>query len=251
MNASSKNILIVFDAAGCAPLSLHIAAELAAGLRAGIKALYVEDINLMKAVGLPFTREISLYTAEVSNIDSAMMEQKFRAAAQDIKKQIEDIANTRSLSITFSSIRGHITQVVRERTEEITMVMIPAVFSSSGRKGQQRLKDKLVMLYDDINESSDKTLDIALSQAVNKNYQLVVIADSMRSKQHVEKLVDEYSGRAEFDIADFSNANEVTSMVNKYHPSLLVMRENSRLIDDEQVLRRLIDMLETDILLVH
>ena len=251
MNASSKNILIVFDAAGCAPVSLHTAAELAAGLRTGIRALYVEDINLMKAVDLPFTREISLHTAEISNIDSSVMEQKFRVAAQDIKKQIEDIAVTRSLSITFSSIRGHVTQVVRERAEEVTMVMIPAVYSSNGRKRQQRLKDKVVMLYDDIDESSDKTLDIALSQASNKNHQLVVIADSMRSKQHVEKLIDEYGGRVECDIADFTDADEVTTLIYKYHPSLMVLHESSRLIDDDQVLRRLIDMLETDILLVR
>ena len=250
MNVSSKSILIVFDAAGCAPLSLHAAADLAAGLRAGISALYVEDINLMKAVDLPFTREISLHTAEISHIDSSMMEQKFRAAAQGIKKQIEEIAVTRSLSISFSSIRGQVTQVIRERAEEVIMVMIPAVYSSNGRKRLQRLKDKVVMIYDDINEACDKTLDIALSQASKENHQLVVIADSMRSKHHVDRLVEEHGGRAECSIADLSDADEVTSLINRYHPGLMVLRESSPLIDDDRVLRRLIDMLETDILLV-
>ena len=251
MNVSSKNILIVFDAAGCAPLSLHIAAELAAGLRVGIKALYVEDVNLMKAVDLPFTREISLHTAEIRKIDSTVMRKKFRAAAEDIKKQIEDIADTRSLSISFSSIPGHIAQVVRERAEEVTMVMIPAVYSSNGRKRQQWSKDTVVMLYDDVNELSDNTLDIALSRASNKNHQLVVIVDSMRSKQHVEKLLDEYGARVEFNIADFSDADEVASLIYKYHPSLMLLHESNRLIEDDQVLRQLIDILETDILLVR
>jgi hypothetical protein len=131
------------------------------------------------------------------------------------------------------------------------MVMIPAVYSSNGRKRQQRLKDKVVMLYDDINESCDKTLDIALSQASNKNHQLIVLADSIRSKQHIEKLVDEYGGQAECDIVDFSDADEVASLIYKYSPSLMVLRESSRLIDDEHVLQRLIDILETDILLVR
>ena len=251
MNASNKNILIVFDAAGCAPVSLHMATDLAAGLRIGIKALYVEDINLMKAVDLPFTREISLHTAEISNIDSTMMKQKFRAAAENIKKQIEEIAVTRSVSITFSSTSGHKTQVIRDRTEEVTMVLIPAAYSSNGRKRQQQLKDKVVMLYDDINKSCDKTLDIAVSQAGKINHQLIVIANGAQSKQHVEKLVSEHGGQAACEIADFSDVDNVNALIYKYSPGLLVLPESSRLIDDEQVLQRLLDQLETDILLVR
>ena len=41
---------------------MHTAAEIASRLQAGIKALYIEDINLWNAVDLPFTREVSLYT---------------------------------------------------------------------------------------------------------------------------------------------------------------------------------------------
>ena len=251
MNASNNNILIVFDAAGCAPVSLHMATDLAAGLRASIKALYVEDINLMKAVDLPFTREISLHTAEISKIDSTMMKQKSRAAAENIKKQIEEIAVTRSVSITFSSTEGYKAQIVRDQTEEVTMVMLPAVYSSNGRKLQQQLKDRVVVLYGDIDVSSDKTLDIALLQSAKENYQLIVIADGLQSKQHVEKRLSEQGGKAECDIADFSDVDEVTSLVFKHSPGLLVLPESSRLIKDEQVLQQLIDKLETDILLVR
>jgi hypothetical protein len=251
MNASNNNILIVFDAAGCAPVSLYMATDLAAGLRAGIKALYVEDINLMRAVDLPFTREISLHTAEISNIDSTMMKQKSRAAAENIKKQIEEIAVTRSVSITFSSTEGHKTQVVRDQTDEVTMVMLPAVYFSNGRKLQRQLKDKVVVLYGNIDMSSDKTLDIALSQSAKENRQLTVIVDGLQSKQYVEKWLSEQGGQAECDIADFSDIDEVTSLIFKHSPGLLVLPESSRLIEDEQVLQQLIDKLETDILLVR
>jgi hypothetical protein len=251
MNASNKNILVVFDAAGCAPVSLHVVAELAAGLRANIKALYVEDANLINAVDLPFTREISLHTAEISNIDSTKMKQKFRVAAEDIRKQIEEIAVTRSISMTFSSTRGYKTQVVRERTDEVTMVMIPAVYSSNGRKRLQQLKTKVVMLYGGIDQMSDKSLDIAVSQASNKKHQLIVIVDSLKSKRHVEKRLNENDGRIECEVADLSNFDEVVSLVYKYSPGLLVLPENSQLVGDESMLQYLIDMLEADILLVR
>ena len=60
---------------------MHTAAELASRLQAGIKALYIEDINLWNAVDLPFTREVSLHTAAISSIDSTLMIQKFQADA--------------------------------------------------------------------------------------------------------------------------------------------------------------------------
>jgi len=251
MNARNKSILIVFDAAGCAPVSLHVVAELAAGLRANIKALYVEDDNLMNAVDLPFTREISLHTAEISNIDSVKMKQKFRLAAENIRKQIEEVAVTRSVSMTFSSTRGYKTQVVRERTEEVTMVMIPAVYSSNGRKRLQQLKTKVVMVYGGVDQLSDKSLDIALSQAGNKNHQLIVIADSIHSKQHVEKRLNGYDGRVECEVTDFSKFDELVSLIYRYSPGLLVLPENSQLIGDEPMLQYLIDTLEADILLVR
>jgi hypothetical protein len=251
MNASNKNILIVFDAAGCAPVSLHMATDLAAGLRADIKALYVEDINLLKAVDLPFTREISLHTAEISNIDSTIMKQKFRAAAENIKKQIEEIAVTRSVSITFSSTTGHKTQVIKNHTEEVNMVLVPAVYSTTGRKQQQHLKQGVAVVYDEQNPSCDKALSIAISQAAKNSYQLFVIVDSQHSKLHVEQLISQQNGYAVCQVADFSSVDEVLLLLQKHSPGLLVLTEGGRLIDNEQALQHLINSLESDILLIR
>ena len=73
MKSNHKNILIVFDASGHTAVSMRIATELAVKMQTGIRALYVEDNNLLNAVELPFTREVSLQTAAKSHIDSASM----------------------------------------------------------------------------------------------------------------------------------------------------------------------------------
>ncbi len=251
MNSSNKNILIVLDATGCTPVSMRTATELAARLQAGIKALYIEDINLLNAVDLPFTREVSLHTAAISSIDLASMRQRFQADAETIKKQIEEIAMSHSVSLTFSSMRGHKTQVIRERTEEVNMVLIPAVYSSTGREWQHLLKHVVVVVYDEQNPSSDSALNLALSQAAKKNYQLFIIADSEHAKQHVEQMLSQYSGYALCQLADFSNLDEVTLLLYKHEPALFVLPEDSRLIKDEQMLQQLINSLESDILLVR
>ena len=180
-----------------------------------------------------------------------MMKQKFRAAAENIKKQIEEIAVTRSVSITFSSTRGHKTQVIKNHTEEVNMVLVPAVYSTTGRKQQQHLKQGVAVVYDEHNPSCDKALSIAISQAAKNSYQLFVIVDSQHSKLHVEQLISQQSGYAVCQVADFSSVDEVLLLLQKHSPGLLVLTEGGRLIDNEQALQHLINSLESDILLIR
>jgi hypothetical protein len=251
MNSNLKNILIVFDAAGYATVSMQTVIELAVRSQTGIQALYIEDSNLLNAVELPFTREVSLHTAKISSIDSALIMQKLRADAESIKKQIEKIAVTRSVSLSFSYTRGQKTQIIKNRREEVNMVLIPAVYSTAGRKQQHHLKHVVAMVYDEQNPSCEKALSIALSQAAKNSYQLFVIVDSQRSKLHVEQLISQQSGHSVFQVADFSSVDEVLLLLQEYSPGLLVLTEGSRLADNEQVLQHLINSLESDILLVR
>ncbi|MCK4676180.1 MAG: hypothetical protein KAT61_09690 [Gammaproteobacteria bacterium] len=256
MNSNLKNILIVFDAAGYTPVAMQTVVELAVSSQTGIQALYIEDSNLLNAVELPFTREVSLHTAEISSIDSTLMMQKLRTDAESIKKQIEKIAVTRSVSLSFSSMRGQKTQIIKSRREEVNMVLIPAVYSTAGRKQQHHLKHVVAMVYENHNLSNEKALNIALSQAAKNSYLLFVIVDSQHSKQHVEQLISQQSADVTYQvavcqIAGFSSVDEVVLLLQKHSPGLLVLTEGSRLIANEQGLQQLINSLESDILLVR
>jgi hypothetical protein len=256
MNSNLKKILIVFDAAGCTPVSMRIATDLAASMQSGIQALYIEDINILNAADLPFTREVSLHTAAISSIDSILMIQKFRADAENIKKQIEKIALTSSVSLSFSSMRGQKTQLIKHRREEISMVLIPAAYSTTDKKDQQRLKHVLAMVYDNHKPSNEKALNIAISQAVKNDYQLFVIVDSQHSKQHVEQLIKQQSTDDSYpattcQIADFSSVDDIVLLLQEHSPELLVLTEDSLMIDTEHALQHLINSLECDILIIR
>jgi hypothetical protein len=250
MNVSHKNILIVFDAAGCAPLSMQTATELAAAMQAGLQALYIEDNNLLNAVELPFTREVSLHTAAVSHIDATLLLQRFRTDAESIKRQIEEIAVTRRVSFSFSSMRGHKTQVIKNRTAEANMVLIPAAYSGNAGKQEQYLKPEVVVVYETAGPASDKALDIALSYAGKKHHQLTVILGDAQSRRHVEELTGGYRGNTGYHVADLSRVEELVLFLNRHAPDLLVLMEGSALISDEKILQRLINSLECDLLLV-
>lgn len=196
-------------------------------------------------------RQVSLHTAEISSIDSALILQKLRADAESIKKQIEIIAVNRSVSLSFSYMRGQKTQIIKNRREEVNMVLIPAVYSTASRKQQHHLKHVVAMVYDEHNPSCEKALSIALSQTAKNNYQFFIIVDSQHSRLHAEQLIRQQNGHAVCQIADFSSVDEVLLLLQEYSPGLLVLTEDSWLTDNEQALQYLINSLESDILLVR
>ena len=250
MNSNQNNILIVFDAAGCTHVSMVTATELAAAMQAGLQALYIEDNDLLNAVELPFTREVSLYTAAISHIDSSVMLQKFRSDAESIKKQIEEVAVTSRVSFSYSSMRGHKTQIIKNRTAEVNMVLIPAVYSGKGRRQDHLSRREVVVVYETNNTANDKALNIALSHAVKKNQRLVVILGDAHSRKHVESLTSAYNSNTVIQIANLSHVEEAILLLYRHAPALLVFAQDSELVSDEKLLLRLINSLETDLLLV-
>ncbi|MGD9028912.1 MAG: universal stress protein, partial [Anaerolineae bacterium] len=55
-----RRILIALDASSHSIAALRAAARLASSLEAELHGLFVEDINLLRAAGLPMARELQL-----------------------------------------------------------------------------------------------------------------------------------------------------------------------------------------------
>ena len=250
MSKSLNSILIVFDAAGYSPVSIQTVIELAERLKAQIQAIYIEDSNLLSAVELPFIREISLHNAEIRSIDTAQVMQRLRADAESIKKQIEEIALAQRVVLNFSSMRGRKIQVVRNRSGDVAMVLIPAAYSSASRKAQHHLKHVVALIYDDTSATYGTALNIAISMAHKNAAQLFVVADSMKSKQAAQKIVELHPVSASYQLVNFGRPTDVIQALKNHSPGLLVLSDDSVMIKNEQVLSRMIDSMESDILLV-
>ncbi|MDH5484491.1 MAG: hypothetical protein OEY43_04570 [Gammaproteobacteria bacterium] len=251
MNTRLNNILIVFDATGCSPVSMQTVIQIASGLQADIQAVYIEDINLLNAVSLPFVREIALYTAEPRSINTVLMRQKLRDEAEEIKKKIAEIAFAQSVSLSFELMRGQKIQVIRSRDSEAGVVLIPAVYSLSGRKALHHLKHVAVVVYAVHSTSADNALTIAMAHTTKNNHRLVVVADSQDSQQGAKKIIELQGLQATYQLADMSRLDEIVASLIKLSPGLLVLTEDSPLVDNEKIFQQLINSLESDILLVR
>ena len=77
--SSIKQILVAVDGSPSSLSALENSVELAARLNAELVGLFVEDINLLRATQLPFTREISFFSSGLRRLEAAELERQLRA----------------------------------------------------------------------------------------------------------------------------------------------------------------------------
>jgi nucleotide-binding universal stress UspA family protein len=76
-----RRILVALDASQPSLAALEAAVELATRLKAELLGLFVEDVNLLRLVGLPFAREINLSSAAVRPINGPTLERELKTWA--------------------------------------------------------------------------------------------------------------------------------------------------------------------------
>ena len=112
-------------------------------------------------------------------------------------------------------------------------------------------KHEVVVVFEEHAPSSDRALDIALSQAAKMQYQLFVMADSEHAKNRVEQVFERHSGYHVCQLVDLSRLDEVISLLHKHAPALFVLPDGGCLTREEKKLQQMIDSMESDILLVR
>ena len=249
MNITHKNILTLFDVTGYNAVSVQTVIGLAVTSQSSLNALYIEDLNLLNAIELPFAREIFLHTAEIKSIDSGLMVQRLNSCTKNIRQQIEKIARPKNIPVTFKTICGNKFQAIKDYGTKSHMVFIPALYTG-GHTVHQHAGTQTAIIYDEQCGTSDTALNIALSYASNNCSELFVIANSLRAKRQVEHLIkQQHSVSAQVTV--HMGLSEVFHLFNTHAPDLLIVPEGCQLVSNEKILQRLIGFPRSDILLVR
>jgi hypothetical protein len=95
-----QRIVVRLDPAPRGRNVLQAAAALAGKLEVELLGLYVENMDLLHFAGLPFAREVGVYSAKVRRLDVAAMERCLRAHAKQAGKLLA-IA-TRDIPVRWS-----------------------------------------------------------------------------------------------------------------------------------------------------
>lgn len=128
-----RRILIAIDASPHSMAALHAAAELASHLGAELVGLYVEDINLLRMAELPFSREVSYYSATLRLVNRDEIEKEIRGQARRARLAFSTIAERKHVRSSFRVTRGVITTELLQAAAEVDLVTM-------GKAGWSRQK---------------------------------------------------------------------------------------------------------------
>lgn len=235
-----RRILVALDASSSCVEGLKTAADLAARLGAELAGLFVEDIDLLRAVEFPFARECGFLSPAVRRVDPHQLEGQLRAQAERMRRILAAAASERQLAWTFKIIRGSVSRELLSAGTEADLI----IMGRSGRSllGPRRLgstvreviarrsgltlilhqtsarSDHPMVVYDGT-ASARKALDAAgafMSEDV-RDLRVFLLADTKEQAQQYRKEVGdalEPSGRrAHFRLLISSNPSVIAHYV--------------------------------------
>jgi len=274
--SSIKQILVAVDGSPASMSALENSIELAARLNAELVGLFVEDINLLRATQLPFTREISFFSSGFRRLEVAELERQLRVQADRVRRLMERLTGSKKLSATFRIARGSIAEEILNAGKDADLLVLGKTgrsrpgFRGSGSTVRNVVVQRagltlvwraygtsampVVLAYDG-SESAGKALDVAISLLTVQESDLIVylVAESRESglsmRLEVSKKLEEIIAKTTFRLLIHPDFQNLAWMLKKEYAGPVVLPCDSKRISGER-LCSLIDEITNPILLV-
>jgi nucleotide-binding universal stress UspA family protein len=119
-----RRILIALDTSPHSVAALRAAARLASALDAELHGLFVEDVNLLRAAGLPMARELQFPFATHARMNPERMRRQLRAQALQARRALESICRQEDIEWTFQVVRGGVPSKVLEEAASADLLCL-------------------------------------------------------------------------------------------------------------------------------
>lgn len=119
-----QRIVVALDATEQSVHLLEAAAELAQSLGIELVGIFVEDINLLRLVDLPFAYEFGSFSTARRPLQTITLERQLRAQAATLRRMLMRVAQQRKLAWSFHVVRGVIAAEVNKATSETDLVIL-------------------------------------------------------------------------------------------------------------------------------
>ena len=133
--AAGERIVVAVDASAASLLALELAADLAAALRTSLAGLYVEELDLLHAAGLPFVREVRSRSGQAAPFTADDLERYWRAVAAEARQALTRVAQTRHVACTFEVVRGRAAQAMSQAARSARLTGLGSGTLGAGRLG--------------------------------------------------------------------------------------------------------------------
>jgi nucleotide-binding universal stress UspA family protein len=280
MNAPKiQRILVAVDASPHSRAALEAAGELAARFDAELLGLFVEDLNLLRLAGLPFTEEMGLFSAQRRRLSTGTLQRQIRIQARRAKENFTVVVERTEVSGEFHVVRGSVSQEILEASAEADIVLFGKTgltrpqeerLGSTAQKlvseapgmmmilqNGARLGAPVVLVYDG-SPLAKKALQAALALLDEESEEeaLTVLTvgegleDCRRLRAEVEDELPPGDLNVRYRILSTSTAEKVAYRVRMEERGTVVLPAKKELVDNE-ALKELLTEIDVPVLLVR
>jgi nucleotide-binding universal stress UspA family protein len=130
--SSIRRIVVALDASRSSLSALETAADLAAAVNAELAGLFVEDENLVRLAGLPLAREFDRISDRPRSMEPGELRRHMARQARQARLALSQQAETRRVTWSFRTVRGHVTSEVRAAASEADLLVLGSRGRSPG-----------------------------------------------------------------------------------------------------------------------
>jgi len=252
-----RRILIAINAAERTALGRAAAVRLAAELRVALHGLFIEDVDLLRASGLPFTKEISLSGGKLRPLTLESMEQSLKAMAEQLRNDLEERAHEANITWSFDVRRESFPRALIGAAEKEALVVIGPREASVNLGRALRAKPywpgagPLIVLFDG-RASSKRAVEVAIQirRAIARRIALHVFADDPdKTAKLVAQAITVAGGphsEARVEAIGLNTARDVLELARRERASLILVGADNTLLTEPD-LRLFIERIECPI----
>ncbi|SES68400.1 Nucleotide-binding universal stress protein, UspA family [Marinobacter segnicrescens] len=105
-------VLVLLDGSRLSLDALEAAADLAHSRGAEVLGIFVEEVNLLRSAGYGFAREVGASSGQARPLDSAHIEARMHALAEQARRSLAQAMSRRGIPQTLKLCRGQVVQEV-------------------------------------------------------------------------------------------------------------------------------------------
>jgi hypothetical protein len=255
-------ILVMLGSIESDRAALNALSRLAGKTPAEILGMFVEDIELLALAQLPIAREYCMLTHVERRLQPPDIERQFRIQARAAQQALAEIAGRLGFPLTFRTVRGAITTLLRESLDDTDLMLfgtgrstlrMPGGSSRADSGHPSRRRQPPVSVVFDGSDAAQRALQVALQIAPDDSIPLTVILTA-GNPEHLSALTEQASRlagtRSLYPVKMVNPAwRDVIEKAYAQHSAALVVAITEELLQEEN-LGRLRNELNCPVVLV-
>jgi nucleotide-binding universal stress UspA family protein len=192
-------ILILLDGSRLSLAALEAAAEIAAARNAEVLGIFVEEINLLRAAGYGFAREVGGSSGLARPLEVAALETRMQVLAEQARRSLQQVMAGRGLAQSLKLCRGRVAQEVLALMQPEDLVVlgrvgwsgIPGTWLGSTARILLRQAPGEVLLWAESQPQRQNRVVVLLNHDQGSNHRAVRVGAELahRSNQPLSVLI--------------------------------------------------------------